>query len=151
MKFEGRGSDGELPAVTLDLDGDKFVVPITLLFYMGRVDSRRMPFPPRANSRVNLRQEDHTPEPLSAEDGLNLSWQIVCNVVVSFQPLASAGSASGASSTKLRSADKIYPFSESKPRLDAPAVKLNGSYSGDFWYQRGCLHRHVVGWRIDAR
>ena len=45
-----------------------------------------------------------------------------------------------------------YTHSASRSRaLDAPAVKLNGSYSGDFWYQRGCLHRHVVGWRIDAR
>jgi len=32
MKFEGRGSEGELAAVSLDLDADKFVEPITFYF-----------------------------------------------------------------------------------------------------------------------
>jgi hypothetical protein len=40
MKFEGRGSEGEFMAASIDLGEDKFVVLILLVFYMGKVDSR---------------------------------------------------------------------------------------------------------------
>jgi hypothetical protein len=44
MKFEGRDSEGELAVDSSDLDlgEDKFVVLILLVFYMCKVDSRRL-------------------------------------------------------------------------------------------------------------
>src|SRR5208282_3837490 len=52
MKFEGRGSEGEFAAASLDLDEDKFVVPILLVFYMGKVDSRRLDASRRRDGRL---------------------------------------------------------------------------------------------------
>ena len=63
--------------------------------------------------------DNHCPAPF------NLSWQIACNAVVSFRRSASARSfASGACSTKLRSAAKIFPIQRVEP---APWVRPQSS------------------------
>src|SRR5208282_3626917 len=98
MKFEGRGSEGECAAASLDLDEDKFVVLILLysIWVSGFAAAGRFPV---------------------AGYGFPFSWQIACNAVVSFQGSASARSfASGACSMRLRNAARILPSSESRPR-----------------------------------
>jgi len=55
MKFEGRDSAGEFAAASLDLDEDKFAVLILLVFYMGKVDSRRLDASRRREGRASRR------------------------------------------------------------------------------------------------
>src|ERR1035441_8618807 len=56
MKFEGRDSAGEFAAASIDLDEDKFVVLILLVFYMGKVDSRRLGASRRRDGRLAVQQ-----------------------------------------------------------------------------------------------
>jgi len=51
MKFEGRDSEGEFAAASLDLDEDKFVALILPVFYMRKVDSRRLDASQRRDER----------------------------------------------------------------------------------------------------
>src|ERR1035438_8754778 len=56
MKFEGRDSAGEFVAASIDLDEDKFVVLILLVFYMGKVDSRRLGASRRRDGHLAVQQ-----------------------------------------------------------------------------------------------
>src|ERR1035441_1395929 len=56
MKFEGRDSAGEFAAASIDLDEDKFVVLILLVFYMGKVDSRRLGASRRRDGHLAVQQ-----------------------------------------------------------------------------------------------
>src|ERR1039458_8742686 len=98
MKFEGRDSAGEFAAASIDLDEDKFVVLILLVFYMGKVDSRRLG---ASRGGTGVSPSSSLAAGRGARLSTNLSWQIACNAVVSFQGSASARSfASGASPSR---------------------------------------------------